>query len=113
MSKTISVKPNKDADPVSYEYPMPENLDDLSEAFGEEVVYNNATANMVVGLQSFIRGLHNAEEPKSAEEIAEAVANWKPGTRKPAMSKVEKATELFASLTDEEKAAALASLQDA
>lgn len=112
----------KDGDPVTVEYALAEDLEGLVAQFevegeegkGEEVVYNNARANIIVGLQSYIRGRLRPDENgkvASQKEIQKAVDEWRPGSRQPAKSKVEKAADLYEQMSEEERKALIAKLQ--
>lgn len=62
---------------VTVQFDFGKNLAELTEKFGEDVVFTNARANMKITLQGVIRRYIAAG--KTADEIAEVCANWKPG----------------------------------
>jgi len=74
-----SVRATKDGRTVTVSYNFGNNLEEMADLFGEEIVFSNAKANMVIGLQSRIRSLIKAE--KSDEEIQAEVGAWKPGIK--------------------------------
>lgn len=62
---------------VSVEYDFGSNLDEASEKFGPETVYEGFLAEAVISLQSIIRAA--ARAGKTDEETNTIVADWKPG----------------------------------
>lgn len=58
-------------------YDFGENVQDMINKFGAEVVLSNARANMVITAQSAMR--RYLEGGKSQEEIAGIMKSWKPG----------------------------------
>ena len=109
----VTAKVNEDGDKTTVTYDLPDSLEDLVERFGEQVIVNQAKANITIGLQNFIRSTSRPDKDgnvKTDEEVQAAVTAWMPGTRAPAKSKTEKAKELFAALTPEQRAELLAEL---
>lgn len=77
-SGVIEVSAKKEGfEEVTIQFDFGKNLQELTEKFGEEVVFTNARANMKITLQGVIRRYIAAG--KTAAEIAEVCANWKPG----------------------------------
>lgn len=100
----------KDVDKVvSVEYDMPDSLAGLTEKFGEEAVEKAARESFTISIQSVIRRHFD----KSQEEIEAAVNGWTPGTRAAGVRKtpLEKAKAALSSMSAEERAELLASLQ--
>lgn len=62
---------------VSAFYDFGDNLDEMKEKFGDEVVFTNARANMKITAQSIIR--RGIDKEESDEAIQETLAGWKPG----------------------------------
>ena len=62
---------------VTVTFDFGKDLTAMTEKFGEDIVFTNARANMKITLQGVLRRL--IESGKSQEEIAAAVADWKPG----------------------------------
>jgi len=102
MSK-VSAKIGKDGEVCEVEYPGLDvtTLADLVAEFGEDKVISHAKSSVTVALQSNIRAMLKAG--KSQKEIEEAVSKWKPSTRTPGKSKLEKAQELFGTMSAEER----------
>lgn len=121
---TTSLGRGKDAEAsVTLTAKNPDNLAEAVKLWGDEICFANLMANVQVGRQSLVRNrldatLHPAEGEKPGKiddawraKMQTDLDAWKPGNRAPAKSKVEKATTLFDTMTDEEKAAAIAKLQ--
>ena len=104
----ITAKLGKDGKEYKAEYNFGDNLDQMISVFGKEIVYNKAKAAMIVDIQGSMRGAIKAN--KHAKEIADIVAKWKPGVRKPSKSPVTKVQEHFAKLSPEERKALLREL---
>jgi len=97
----VTAKEGKEGTPLTVDYDFGESIDDMVDKFGDEVVFNNAKANMIVSLQGVIRtGL---KAGKDAKEIKESAAAWVPGVRKAGKSPQEKLREQFANLDPEAK----------
>jgi hypothetical protein len=111
--KEISARAGTDEDSPSatVSYDFGDDLDGAVEFFGADVVFNKFVAASTVDLQALIRRCLTGENPKTDEEIAVAVAEWKPGvsTRKRKSAK-EKATEALEALSEDERQALLESL---
>ena len=109
---TVSAKVGKDGVEHSVTIDFPETLDEMIEAYGEEVVFGQAKANIVVGLQGNIRSRVSSEkDPKTGKALQESFADWKPGTRQPGVAKIEKMKDRISKMSPDEKAALLAELQ--
>jgi len=74
-----SVRATKDGRTVTVSYNFGNSLGEMADLFGEEIVFSNAKANMVIGLQARIRSLIKTE--KSDEEIQAEISAWKPGIK--------------------------------
>lgn len=98
----ISAKVGKDGVPKKATITVGEDIKAAIKLFGEEVVFSNFRANVIVSAQSALRSAMKGG--KSDKEIAEEMANWKPGVRKAAKSAVDKLAEKASKMTDEEKA---------
>lgn len=94
---------------VSVNYDIGDNIQELSDQFGEEVVYSRARQSIIIAIQSFLRTQIEAE--KTPAEIQEAVAEWKPGVRKPAKTPEDRAREAFAAMSPEQRKAFLSDLK--
>lgn len=104
----------EDAPSATVHYDFGDDLDGAVELFGADVVYNKFVAASTVDLQALIRRCLTGENPKTEEEIQEAVSEWKPGvsTRKRKSAK-EKASEALEALSDEDRQALLEQLMNA
>lgn len=93
----------------NYDLGSDETQEALNERFGKEVVASFARRAIVIATQSHARTLIKAG--KTGPEIQEAMNEWKPGMPRQTVSKVEKATALISTLSDDERAALLKELK--
>lgn len=104
----------EDARDLSVNFDFGGNLDAMVELFGAETVFQNAFAQMKIGIQAYLRRLAQPDEDgnvKTDEEIQALANKWVPGKKLlQRKSKLDKATELLDALTDDQKAALLAKL---
>lgn len=106
----ISAKSKKHPEPINIEYAMPEKLADLVKSFGEAVVESAARGSLVITIQAAMRRL--LEKGKSAKEIQDQLATWKPGVREVSKaSAFEKATSQIGKLSPEERKALMDKLK--
>lgn len=92
-------------------YDFGENLDQMVEKFGKEVVMTNARANMVITAQSVCR--RGIKAGKSDAEIQDILTAWKPGVQAAAISDPLGALErAFAAATPEKQAELLKAVQE-
>ncbi len=96
---------------ASAEYNIPETLDELTAAFGAEVVASNAANAITIALQAFMR----RHISKPAAELQALVSAWKPETRAAVVRKsaFEKASDAVGSLTPEQRKELIAKLKAA
>ena len=101
----------KEGASVAFDYNLgvDESQEALNERFGKEVVASFGRRAIVIAAQSHARTLIKAG--KTAEEIQAAMNEWKPGMPRQTISKVEKATALISTLSDDERAALLKDLK--
>lgn len=106
---------NEDTSPsAEVEYDFGDNLGEAVELFGEDVVFSRFVAASVVDLQALIRRHLGGEKPKTQDEISKLVAEWKPGvSSRKRRSNKEKAEELIAGMSEQEKAQLLEQLMAA
>ena len=71
----ITAKKNDRAVTISYDFG--ENLQEMAEKFGENVVYTNARKSFIITAQAAIRRM--IEAGRSDEEIQQKMSLWKPG----------------------------------
>ena len=107
----ITAKDTKSGKSAVVEYDIPDDLSGLVEIFGEDVVVARCRAAFVIDIQSIIRS--NLKAEKTEDEVATAVAEWKPGVRAAGKSKSEKIMDQFKDLSDDAKKELLASLKKA
>ena len=93
---------------VSVDYEIPETIDGLVEAFGEDVVKSHVISSIVIALQGRLRGWAKNQLEKDgkidADKLQKAANEWKPGQARPKMSAVEKAAKALEKMTPEELA---------
>lgn len=105
-------------------YDMPETLAELVNKFGEAAVADGAKSSFVIGFQNTARRLLVPATDKSGKVIREAltgaalqaeVADWMPDTKSsgPRLSKLDRATQAVNAMTDDERRALLAKVQEA
>lgn len=127
----ISVKPNKDSEAVEFEINLPELDEENPQAFvdfaeetwadeeanktGLAVICAHARSSVVVSAQSYARGmLKKVADGDIDEDTARTmIADWTPNIRRPGKSSVDKATDLFSSMSDEDKARFMQQLEAA
>lgn len=109
ISAKLGTEDNSPSATVNFDFG--DNLDEAVTLFGADVVYSRFKAAAVVDLQALIRRHLDGETPKTEAEIQALVTEWRPGvtTRKRKSTK-EKAEELFATLSEADKAALLEQL---
>lgn len=75
----ISANDSKSGRTVVADFTLGENLNELIEQFGEEVVFSSAKSSIVIDVQAVMRRQMRSEVPD--EQIAAYVANWRPGVK--------------------------------
>lgn len=105
----ISVSTREGAS-ITVDYAIGETVAENIELFGEEVCSDALRASLILRVQGRVRSLINAE--KTAEEITEALANWKIGiATRTRTSPKEKIKGLFDKCSVEERNALLKELK--
>lgn len=94
---------------IEFPYDFGDNLQEAIELFGEAVVWAYCLKGLTVAVQGHARGM--IKSGKSPEEIQAAMAAYKPGTPRVTKSKEDRARELLASLSAEERAKILKDLK--
>ena len=94
---------------AAVEYNLPDNVQGYVDWAGEPVILSKLHQKIVIDLQAYMRGLIRAG--KNDEDIAQAVANWKPGMARPGKSKKEKVKDAFHKMSADEKREMLAELR--
>lgn len=106
----VQAKTKEKPTPVTVEYPVPENLEGMRKAFGDDVTYAAAKGGVVISLQAFIRRL--IDKGAAQAVIQQEVAKWKPDVRSVVkQTAFEKVTSNITKLTPEERKKLLAELQ--
>lgn len=85
------------------ELELPETTQEAVEKYGEDVVFSRFRAALIIDAQSYMRSQLGKESEPSAEELQTALEEWKPGVRPAGKSTTEKASDLIAKLTAEER----------
>jgi hypothetical protein len=101
VSAEVQAKNGKAGGEGSAQAQIGESIEELSDQFGEEVVYSHARRSIVVAMQTFIRNQVETGKPQS--EIAASLKDWKPTLKKSAKSPVDKAREEFAKMSPEDR----------
>ena len=106
----IKVIAQRGDDPsVEVDYDMAENLNELAQQFGEEIIFSHAKRSIVIALQGHMRSMMDKgkEEGKSAADVATAILesarNWKPSQKKAPRSTQEKARDILSRLSPAER----------
>lgn len=114
-AETVSAKHTASGRVAKVNYDFGDNLEQMVERFGKEVVHSNAKQAIRISLQSRLRSamdVAEGEKEPSDKDLQANADSWKPGvasaTRK---SPVEKAKESVSKLSPEERKALLAELK--
>jgi hypothetical protein len=100
---TITAKIGKNGPAHTAKLNFAENLEELAEQYGEETVFRQAKAQIIVALQSFMRSKATSKEPVTGDALQKEVEKWEPGNRAPAGDRVEKLKDRLAKLSDAER----------
>ena len=103
----IEIVARKDGKEASVYYDFGDDLVEMTEMFGEEVVFSNARSKMKIGLQAGMRAYL-----KAGQNIGKLMEKYKPGVALEKLpADMNKATEdYFAGLGEEEQDAMIARL---
>jgi hypothetical protein len=99
--------------PVEVDFEVAENLSELTEQFGEDVVFSHGKRSIIIALQGYMRSIMDSgkEAGKSpsdiALEVSSAVVGWKPSQKKAPKSTSEKARDILSRLSPAERQALL------
>jgi hypothetical protein len=89
---------------------IPDTLEDMAKEWGKELIYIKLKQKAHIdGVNCARTMLVNGKKPN---EVADAMAVWKPGVAGPKKSPVEKATAAIANMTPQQKQEMLAKLKD-
>lgn len=86
---------------------LPDSIQEATQRYGEELVYNRFMASLVIDLQSAMRTQIRKEEFTEAKLQAH-IDEWKPKLKARGKSVPEKISDMLAKLTPEEREAVLA-----
>jgi hypothetical protein len=113
MATEINVKAPKANDREwTGSYDFGANLDEAKEKFGEDVVFSSYVSAQTIRAQAVVRSL--LEAGKTDDEIAVELAAWKPGVQRTRSIDPQAAIlAKWSSMSQEDKAAFLAKLQQA
>lgn len=110
MQVTTSESGEKGARTVTTEMPCDEkSIEGNVKIYGNEIVLNYFIGQLKVAHQAFVRRM--LKDKKTDKDILAALADWKPGLKKPGKSAVEKAKDAWGKLSDAEKKALLAEMR--
>lgn len=103
----IQVVARKDGKEASVYYDFGDDLSDMVELFGDDVVFSNARSKMKIGLQANMRSYL-----KAGQDIGELMKKYKPGIQLEKLpADMNKATEdYFAGLSEDEQDAMISRL---
>ena len=104
---SVKVRAGRDAEPQEVTYSIGSSLDELVAQFGEEVVASKAREKIIINLQDYLRNNLKNPSKDGPTDLQSLADSWKPGVRAPGKSKVDKAQNLLAALSPEERAAIL------
>lgn len=85
----------------SAETKIGENIEELAEQFGEDVVYSHARRSIVVAMQTYIG--KQIADGVDEDVIGNSLKGWKPKLKGVAKGPVEKAEEEFKKMSAEDK----------
>jgi hypothetical protein len=97
--------------PVEVDFDIAENLSELTEQFGDEIVFSHAKRSVIIALQGYMRSLMDQQREKGADAatiaatIVDQVRGWKPSQKKAPKTTAEKARDLLTRLSPAERAA--------
>lgn len=109
----IEAKIGKEGTPQKISLDMGETLAELTEQYGEDVIFNHARSSIVVAAQGKMRNLMDEERdggPLVGDALQNEMNKWKPGIRKPGKPASEKVKEAFAKMDPELRKQLLAEL---
>lgn len=110
VSAEVSAKNGQEAKNATATFRVGENLHELAEQFGEEVVYSHAKRSVIIALQTTMRAAIEAGETQ--EQLQARVDEWKPGLKKPAKSPLDKVRDEIARMSPEDKKRIMKELRD-
>jgi hypothetical protein len=110
ITAEMTAKNGNEARSATVTVNVPENLEELGQHFGQDVVYSHAKRSIVIAMQTSIRGM--LEAGKSDAEIQQAMVEWKPGVKRPAKSPMDRVREEISRMSPEDKKRILKELRE-
>jgi len=110
VSAELTAKNGNEAKSASAKMNVGENLEELGNQFGQEVVYSHARRSIVIAMQTSIRGM--LEQGKTEHEIQAAMAEWRPGVKRPAKTAMDRVREEISRMSPEDKKRILKELRE-
>lgn len=105
-----TVKATKDERTVEAQYDFGDSLQDMSDKFGEDVVFSNAKQNIRITLQAMIRRM--IQKGETEETIQDAVSAHVPGVGGQKADPVDKFKQKWQNLSSEERERLLEELKN-
>ena len=110
VSAELTAKNGNEAKSASAKVQIGETLEELGNQFGTDVVYSHARRSIVIAMQTSIRGM--LEQGKSEHEIQTAMAEWRPGLKRPAKTPMDRVRDEIARMSPEDKKRILKELRE-
>ena len=115
INTSVTTEKRGEDNAIEVVFELPDTVQGCVDAYGEDIVFHFFSRSATLQLQANLRArMKKAEEEKKPFTQANAdeyVAKWKPSMRAPAKSQKEKAAELLAGLSPDERAKLLSSLK--
>lgn len=110
MQNTKVVAQRGTEPPVEVEVELAENLEELVNQYGSDIVFSHAKRSIIIALQGFMRSLMDQGREKGleasaiADSIVNSVQGWKPSQKKAPKTTQEKARDILSRLSPAERA---------
>jgi hypothetical protein len=110
VSAEMTAKNGNEAKSASVKVGVGENLQELGAQYGTDVVYSHARRSIIIAMQTSIRAA--LEAGKSQDEIQAAMADWKPGVKRPTKTAMDRVREELQRMSPEDKKRILKELRE-
>lgn len=96
--------------PVEVEVEIADDLEELRQQYGDDVVFSHAKRSVIIALQAYMRSLMDQGREKgqdaatTANTIVEQVRGWKPSQKKAPKTVQEKARDILSKLSPADRA---------
>jgi len=110
VTAEMTAKNGNESKAATIKVNVPENLDELGQHFGPDVVYSHARRSIIIAMQTSIRGM--LEAGKSVDEIQSTMQDWKPGLKRPAKTAMDRVREEISRMSPEDKKRILKELRE-